>query len=426
MPASVLVGAQWGDEGKGKVTDLIAGGFDVVCRYSGGANAGHTVVVGSKKLALHQIPSGIMYKRAISVIGNGCIVDPEVVIQEINTLESEGVSCENLRISGNAHLVMPYHKDLDGAHEQKLGKNLIGTTKRGVGPTYMDKMNRIGLRVQDLLDDNTFNQKLEAALAYINPILTDVYGLKPYDQESLGAQYLNYAQTLKPYIIESSLYLNRVLDDGKSILFEGAQATMLDIDHGTYPFVTSSNCTAGGAVTGSGVGPTKINRIIGVAKAYLTRVGSGPFPTELTDEMGEKLRQQGAEFGVTTGRARRCGWYDAPIVKHSVRVNGLTDLAITKLDVLSCMDEIKVCVAYNCDGERYDSVPEFQARFLHAKPIYETLPGWNCDITGVRRFEDLPKQAQAYIDFLEKLAGVRISIITVGPEREQTINRYWN
>lgn len=426
MPASVLVGAQWGDEGKGKVTDLIAGGFDVVCRYSGGANAGHTVVVGSKKLALHQIPSGIMYKDAISVIGNGCIVDPEVVIQEINTLESEGVSCENLRISGNAHLVMPYHKDLDGAHEQKLGKNLIGTTKRGVGPTYMDKMNRIGLRVQDLLDDNTFNQKLEAALAYINPILTDVYDLKPYDQESLGAQYLNYAQTLRPYIIESSLYLNRVLDDGKSILFEGAQATMLDIDHGTYPFVTSSNCTAGGAVTGSGVGPTKINRIIGVAKAYLTRVGSGPFPTELTDEMGEKLRQQGAEFGVTTGRARRCGWYDAPIVKHSVRVNGLTDLAITKLDVLSCMDEIKVCVAYNCDGERYDGVPEFQARFLHAKPIYETLPGWNCDITGVRRFEDLPKQAQAYIDFLEKLAGVRISIITVGPEREQTINRYWN
>lgn len=426
MPASVLVGAQWGDEGKGKVTDLIAGGFDVVCRYSGGANAGHTVVVGSKKLALHQIPSGIMYKRAISVIGNGCIVDPEVVIQEINTLESEGVSCENLRISGNAHLVMPYHKDLDGAHEQKLGKNLIGTTKRGVGPTYMDKMNRIGLRVQDLLDDNTFNQKLEAALAYINPILTDVYGLKPYDQKTLSVQYLNYAQTLKPYIIESSLYLNRVLDDGKSILFEGAQATMLDIDHGTYPFVTSSNCTAGGAVTGSGVGPTKINRIIGVAKAYLTRVGSGPFPTELTDEMGEKLRQQGAEFGVTTGRARRCGWYDAPIVKHSVRVNGLTDLAITKLDVLSCMDEIKVCVAYNCDGERYDSVPEFKSRFLHAKPIYETLPGWNCDITGIRRFEDLPKQAQAYIDFLEKLAGVRISIITVGPEREQTINRYWN
>ncbi|WP_276778028.1 adenylosuccinate synthase [Fannyhessea vaginae] len=426
MPASVLVGAQWGDEGKGKVTDLIAGGFDVVCRYSGGANAGHTVVVGSKKLALHQIPSGIMYKDAISVIGNGCIVDPEVVIQEINTLESEGVPCDNLRISGNAHLVMPYHKDLDGAHEQKLGKNLIGTTKRGVGPTYMDKMNRIGLRVQDLLDDNTFNQKLEAALAYINPILTDVYGLKPYDQKTLSAQYLNYAQTLKPYIIESSLYLNRVLDDGKSILFEGAQATMLDIDHGTYPFVTSSNCTAGGAVTGSGVGPTKINRIIGVAKAYLTRVGSGPFPTELTDEMGEKLRQQGAEFGVTTGRARRCGWYDAPIVKHSVRVNGLTDLAITKLDVLSCMDEIKVCVAYNCDGERYDSVPEFQSRFLLAKPIYETLPGWNCDITGIRRFEDLPKQAQAYIDFLEKLAGVRISIITVGPEREQTINRYWN
>ena len=353
MSASVLVGAQWGDEGKGKVTDLISGDFDVVCRYSGGANAGHTVIANGKKLALHQVPSGVMYEGTTPVIGNGCIVDPEVLLSEVDTLEAEGISCADLRISGNAHIVMPYHKDLDGAHEKKLGKNLIGTTKRGVGPCYMDKMNRTGLRIQDMLDEKIFREKLEAALEYTNPILEKVYEMPTYTVDQICETYLPYAERIRPYIIESSAFLNDQLADGKNILFEGAQATMLDIDHGTYPFVTSSNCTAGGAVTGSGVGPTNVSRILGIAKAYLTRVGSGPFPTELDGELNDLLTEQGHEYGVTTGRRRRCGWYDSVIVNYAARVNGLTDLAITKLDVLGCLDEIKVCVAYECDGKIY-------------------------------------------------------------------------
>ncbi len=399
MPASVLVGTQWGDEGKGKVTDLISGDFDVVARYAGGANAGHTVIAGGHKLALHQVPSGVMYEGVTPVIGNGCIVDPEILLGEIDMLEAQGISCDDLKISGNAHIVMPYHKDLDGAHEKKLGKNLIGTTKRGVGPCYMDKMNRTGLRIQDMLDEKIFRQICET--------------------------YLPMAERIRPYIVESSLFLNEQLEAGKNILFEGAQATMLDIDHGTYPFVTSSNCTAGGAVTGSGVGPVNIKRVLGVAKAYLTRVGSGPFPTELFDETGDLLGEVGHEYGVTTGRKRRCGWYDAVVVNYAARVNGLTDLALTKLDVLGCLDEIKVCVAYECDGKTYTTVPEHQSVFYHAKPVYETLPGWKCDISGVRNFYQLPREAKDYIDFLEQLAGVRASIITVGPDREQTINRYW-
>ncbi|WP_314951268.1 adenylosuccinate synthase [Lancefieldella parvula] len=425
MPASVLVGAQWGDEGKGKVTDLISGDFDVVCRYAGGANAGHTVIAGDTKLALHQVPSGVMYENTYPVIGNGCIVDPEVLLGEIDMLESKGISCDLLKISGNAHIVMPYHKDLDGVHEKKLGKNLIGTTKRGVGPTYMDKMNRTGLRIQDMLDEKIFRKKLEAALEYTNPILSLVYGLPTYTVDQICETYLPYADRIRPYIVESSLFLNEELEAGKNILFEGAQATMLDIDHGTYPFVTSSNCTAGGAVTGSGVGPTNIDRVLGIAKAYLTRVGSGPFPTELFDETGNLLGEVGHEYGVTTGRKRRCGWYDAVVVNYAARINGLTDLAITKLDVLGCLDEIKVCVAYECDGKIYKTVPEHQSVFYHAKPVYETLPGWKCDISNVRNFYQLPREAKDYIDFLEQLAGVRLSIITVGPDREQTIDRYW-
>ena len=345
MPASVLVGTQWGDEGKGKVCDLLAGDFDVVCRTAGGANAGHTVIAGDKKLALHQVPSGVMYKGTIPVIGNGCIVDPTILLEEIDTLEAQGVSCDSLKISGNAHIVMPYHKDLDGAHEKRLGKNLIGTTKRGVGPTYMDKMNRTGLRIQDMLDEKIFRQKLDAALAYTNPILSKVYELPTYTVDQICETYLPMAARIRPYICESSLFLNDAIEAGKNILFEGAQATMLDIDHGTYPFVTSSNCTAGGAVTGSGVGPVHIKRVLGIAKAYLTRVGSGPFPTELFDEIGDRLGEVGHEYGVTTGRKRRCGWYDGVVVNYAARVNGLTDLAITKLDVLGCLDEIKVCVA---------------------------------------------------------------------------------
>ena len=357
MSASVLVGTQWGDEGKGKVTDLISGDFDVVCRYAGGANAGHTVIANGKKLALHQVPSGVMYEGTYPVIGNGCIVDPEILLSEVDMLAEQGISADRLKISGNAHIVMPYHKDLDGAHEKKLGKNLIGTTKRGVGPCYMDKMNRTGLRIQDMLDEKIFRQKLESALAYTNPILEKVYELPTYTVEQICESYLPYAERIRPYIVESSLFLNEQLESGKNILFEGAQATMLDIDHGTYPFVTSSNCTAGGAVTGSGVGPTNIDRVLGVAKAYLTRVGSGPFPTELFDEIGDKLGEVGHEYGVTTGRKRRCGWYDAVVVNYAARVNGLTDLAITKLDVLGCLDEIKVCVAYECDGVTYHRDP---------------------------------------------------------------------
>ena len=426
MPASVLVGTQWGDEGKGKVCDLLAGDFDVVCRTAGGANAGHTVIAGDKKLALHQVPSGVMYKGTIPVIGNGCIVDPTILLEEIDTLEAQGVSCDSLKISGNAHIVMPYHKDLDGAHEKRLGKNLIGTTKRGVGPTYMDKMNRTGLRIQDMLDEKIFFFFFDAALAYTNPILSKVYELPTYTVDQICETYLPMAARIRPYICESSLFLNDAIEAGKNILFEGAQATMLDIDHGTYPFVTSSNCTAGGAVTGSGVGPVHIKRVLGIAKAYLTRVGSGPFPTELFDEIGDRLGEVGHEYGVTTGRKRRCGWYDGVVVNYAARVNGLTDLAITKLDVLGCLDEIKVCVAYECNGVRYTTVPEHQSVFYHAKPVYETLPGWKCDISGIRNFYQLPREAKDYIDFLEQLAGVRVSIITVGPDREQTIDRYWH
>lgn len=428
MGATVLVGTQWGDEGKGKVTDLISADFDCVCRYQGGANAGHTVIANGNNIALHQVPSGVMYKGCVPVIGNGCIIDPEILLSEIDMLEEKGISCSELKISGNAHIVMPYHKDLDGAHEKKLGKNLIGTTKRGVGPTYMDKMNRIGLRVQDMLDEKIFREKLASALSYQNPILEKVYDMPTYSVEDICKTYLPYAERLRPYIVESSMLLNDMLQQNKNILFEGAQATMLDIDHGTYPFVTSSNCTAGGAVTGSGCGPCAIERVLGIAKAYLTRVGSGPFPTELPegDPCGDKLGEVGHEFGVTTGRKRRCGWYDAVVVNYAARVNGLTDLAITKLDVLSCLDTIKVCVAYECDGKRYTTVPEHQSVFYHAKPIYEEMPGWGCDISSCRSFYDLPREAKDYIDMIEQLSGVRVSLIAVGPDREQTINRYWN
>ena len=427
MPASVLVGTQWGDDGKGKITDLISGDFDVVCRYGGGANAGHSVVANGHNLALHQIPSGIVHEDVLSIIGNGCIVDPVVVLEELEHLKGEGLSCKGLRISGNAHIVMPWHKVLDGAHEQKLGKNNIGTTKRGIGPCYMDKMNRTGIRMQDMLDDDTFREKLAAALAYQNPILEKVYGLSTYTVEQICEEFLPYAERLRPYIIESSKLLNEELAAGKNILFEGAQATMLDIDHGTYPFVTSSNCTAGGAVTGSGVGPCNIERVLGVAKAYLTRVGSGPFPTELdlNEGVGKFLLETGHEYGVTTGRKRRCGWYDAVVVKYAAQINGLTDLAITKLDVLTGLDTIKVCTAYDCDGVEYDTVPEHRAVFDHAKPKYIEVPGWQEDITGCRSFDELPQAAQDYIKLIEDLSGVKVSIVAVGPDREQTINRFW-
>ena len=427
MPSAVLVGTQWGDEGKGKICDLVAPEFDCVVRYQGGNNAGHTIVSGDKKFGLHLVPSGIMYPNVTPVIGNGCVVDPKVLLEEIDTLEAAGISCANLRVSGNAHIIMPYHRDLDGASEKRLGKNLIGTTKRGIGPCYQDKAARIGLRMQDMLDEHIFRKKLETALEITNLTLERIYDMPTYTVEQICDEYLPYAERLKPYICESSLMLNEMLDEGKSILFEGAQATLLDIDHGTYPFVTSSNCTAGGAITGSGVGMKNVDRILGIAKAYLTRVGSGPFPTEQAyeTEIGHELTEIGHEYGVTTGRRRRCGWFDGVIANYSARVNGLTDIALTKLDVLSAFDRIKVCVAYECDGKEYTTVPEHQSVFYHAKPVYEELPGWKTDITGCRHFEELPKAAQDYVTFIEGLAKTRVSIIAVGPDREQTIMRSW-
>ena len=426
MPGTILVGTQWGDEGKGKVTDLIARDYDFVVRFQGGNNAGHTVIHGDTKLALHLIPSGIMYDAVTPVIGNGCVIDPHVLVEEMDMLESKGIATDKLRISGNAHVIMPYHLDLDGADEARLGKNKIGTTKRGIGPCYQDKFARYGIRVQDLLDEHILREKLAAALSVKNDILEKVYGLPGYTVDAICDEYLPFAARMRPHVIDAAQVLNEALRGGKRVLFEGAQATQLDIDHGTYPFVTSSNCTAGGACTGSGVGPVAMERVVGVAKAYLTRVGSGPFPTELDDEDGVRLAEVGCEVGVTTGRARRTGWYDAVVVRYAAEVNGLTDIALTKLDVLGAFETIKVCTAYEADGRNWASVPGQQTAFHHAKPVYEELPGWNCDISGCRSFEELPKEARDYVAFLEELAGVRVSIVTVGAERDQTILRGWD
>ena len=419
MPATVLVGTQWGDEGKGKVTDLISADFDVVCRYAGGANAGHTVIAGDRKLALHQVPSGVMYEGTVPIIGNGCIVDPEILLSEIDMLEGQGISCERLKISGNAHIVMPYHKDLDGAHEKKLGKNLIGTTKRGVGPTYMDKMNRTGLRIQDMLEEKIFRKKLEAALAYTNPILEKVYEMPTYTVEQICETYLPMAERIRPYIVESSLFLNEQIESGRNILFEGAQATMLDIDHGTYPFVTSSNCTAGGAVTGSGVGPVHIKRVLGIAKAYLTRVGSGPFPTELFDETGNKIRHIGHEYGAVTGRERRCGWIDLVALRYTIMLNGVTQLIMMKSDVLDGFETVKACDAYEIDGKVTRDFPFSIAKDV--KPVYTEMKGWNADMTKMTSASEFPQEFNDYVKFLEDRLGVPITIVSVGPDREQTI-----
>lgn len=427
MPGTVLVGSQWGDEGKGKITDLISSKYDYVVRFQGGNNAGHTVITPTHKLALHLIPSGVIYDHITPVIGNGVVVDPKVLLDEMSMLEGEGISCERLTISSSAHIIMPYHRDLDGASEHRLGNNLIGTTRRGIGPAYQDKASRMGLRMQDMLDHGIFRDKVAAALVEKNDILEKVYGLPTYTVDQICDEYLPYAEKLAPYIAETSVMLNDALDAGKNVLFEGAQATMLDIDFGTYPFVTSSNCSAGGAATGSGVGMKHIDRVLGIAKAYITRVGSGPFPTEIgpEDPAGEQLCTIGGEYGVTTGRKRRCGWYDSVIMSYAAKVNGLTDIAITKLDVLSAFDTIKVCTAYDCDGQILTTAPQNQTLFHHAKPVYEELPGWKCDITGCRSFDELPQTARDYIAYLEELAGVRVSIIAVGPSREQTIMRYW-
>jgi adenylosuccinate synthase len=417
----VLLGAQWGDEGKGKATDLLGDKVKYVVRYQGGNNAGHTVVIGDQKYALHLLPSGILTPSCIPVIGNGVVIDPTVLLEEIRRLNERGVDTSNLKISTNAHLITPYHRTIDKVSERFLGKAKIGTTGRGIGPAYADKINRMGIRVQDLFDPSILCQKIEGALRDKNQVLIKVFNRKGLEVDEVLREYLNYAEILRPYVADTSLLLNKALEKGENVLLEGSQGTLLDVDHGTYPFVTSSNPTAGGASTGSGIGPTRISRVIGIVKAYTTRVGSGPFPTELFDEDGEKLRSIGGEFGTTTGRSRRCGWYDAPIARYAVRINGLTDFFLTKLDVLTGWEKIPVCVAYDVDGVRVEEVPASQSDFHHAKPIYEYLPGWNEDISKARKLSDLPTNAQNYIKFLEEISGAPMSAIGVGPGRDETI-----
>ena len=421
MPAIVLLGAQWGDEGKGKATDLLGDRVDYVVRYQGGNNAGHTVVIGDQKYALHLLPSGILSPNVIPVIGNGVVIDPAVLLTEIKGLNERGIDTSKLKISTNAHLITPYHRTIDKVSERFLGKSKIGTTGRGIGPAYADKINRIGIRVQDLFDPSILKQKIEAALHDKNQILIKVFNRKGITVDEVLDEYLAYAQVLKPYVADTALLLDQALKSGKNVLLEGSQGTLLDVDHGTYPFVTSSNPTAGGASTGSGIGPTKITRVIGILKAYTTRVGSGPFPTELFDADGDALRKIGGEVGVTTGRNRRCGWFDAPIARYAVRVNGLTDFFLTKLDVLTGWEKIPVCVAYEVDGVRVEELPASQTDFHHAKPIYEYLPGWKENISKAKSVDDLPNNAKEYVKFLEKVSGAPISAIGVGPGRDETI-----
>ncbi|EWM15081.1 adenylosuccinate synthase [Kutzneria sp. 744] len=425
MPAIVLIGAQWGDEGKGKATDLLGDRIQWVVRYQGGNNAGHTVVLpDGQNFALHLIPSGILTPGVRNVIGNGVVVDPGVLLDELAGLEARGVDTSGLLISADAHLIMPYHVAIDKVSERYLGKAKIGTTGRGIGPAYQDKVSRVGVRVQDLLDEKILRQKIEAALDFKNQLLVKVYNRKAIDPEQVVDEVLKHAGEFEHRIADTRLLLNQALDRGENVLLEGSQGTLLDVDHGTYPFVTSSNPTSGGASAGSGIGPTRITTVIGILKAYTTRVGSGPFPTELNDEMGERLRKTGGEFGVTTGRSRRTGWFDAVIARYAARVNGITDYFLTKLDVLSGHETVPVCVAYVVDGQRVDEMPMTQTDVHHAVPVYEELPGWFEDISACRTFEELPANARAYVEYLESIAGARISAIGVGPGREQTIVRH--
>lgn len=421
MSAVVIVGAQWGDEGKGKATDLLGPCVDYVVKPNGGNNAGHTVVVNGQKFELKLLPAGILSENATPVIGNGVVVNPEALFAEIEGLQARGADTSKLKISANAHLVAPYHQTMDKVTERFLGKRAIGTTGRGIGPTYMDKVGRLGVRVQDILDESILRQKVEGALRQKNELLVKVYNRRHVEVNEIVDYFLSFAERLKPMIVDTTQLLNQALDEGKTLLMEGGQATFLDVDHGTYPFVTSSNPTAGGACVGSGVGPTRISRVIGIQKAYTTRVGAGPFPTELFDKMGEFLRTTGGEFGVNTGRPRRCGWYDAVLARQAVRINGFTDLFITKLDVLTGLEKIPVCVAYEVDGVRFDEVPMTQTDFHHAKPVYEYFDGWSENISDAKSLADLPENARKYVHKLEELSGCRISAIGVGPDRDQTI-----
>jgi adenylosuccinate synthase len=421
MPAIVLVGAQWGDEGKGKATDLLGSRVDAVVKFNGGNNAGHTIVIGSEKYALHLLPSGILTPGCTPVIGNGVVIDLGVLFEEIDALEARGVDTSKLVVSSSAHVITPYARTLDKITERFLGNSKIGTTGRGIGPTYADKMNRIGIRVQDLFDEDVLRAKVSGALNLKNQILVKIYNRKGFDVETVVAELAGYAERLRPMVADTPLVLEEMLDRDAIVVLEAGQATLLDVDHGTYPFVTSSSATAGGACTGSGIPPTRISRVIGVIKAYTTRVGEGPFPTELLDEMGERLRNTGAEFGTTTGRPRRCGWFDAVIGRYAHRINGITDFVLTKLDVLTGLEEIPVCVAYEVDGNRHDELPVNQTEFARAVPIYETFPGWDEDISGARKIDDLPRTAREYVAALEDMIRAPISAIGVGPGRDETV-----
>jgi len=425
MPAVVLIGAQWGDEGKGKATDLLGGRVQWVVRYQGGNNAGHTVVLpNGENFALRLIPSGILTPGVTNVIGNGVVVDPGALLDELAGLEARGVDTTRLHLSADAHLLMPYHVAIDKVSERFLGKAKIGTTGRGIGPAYQDKVARVGVRVADVLDEKILRQKVEAALEFKNQVLSKIYNRKALDPEQVVAEVLEQAQGFRHRIADTRRELNEALERGETILLEGSQGTLLDVDHGTYPFVTSSNPTAGGAAVGSGIGPTRITTVLGILKAYTTRVGSGPFPTELHDEMGEYLRKTGGEVGVNTGRPRRCGWFDAVIARYATRVNGITDFFLTKLDVLSGLDTVPICVGYTVDGVRSDHMPMTQTDIHHAVPVYEEMPGWWEDISECQAFEDLPVNAQNYVLRVEELAGARVSCIGVGPGREETIVRH--
>ena len=421
MPAIVLLGAQWGDEGKGKATDLLGSRVDAVVKFNGGNNAGHTIVIGSEKYALHLLPSGILTPGCTPVIGNGVVIDLGVLFEEIDGLNARGVDTSALVVSGSAHVIASYNRTLDKVTERFLGNSKIGTTGRGIGPTYADKMARIGIRVQDLFDTEVLRAKVTGALNIKNQVLVKIYNRKGFDVDEVVADLQAFAERLRPMVADTALLLERMLDEGSTVVLEAGQATMLDVDHGTYPFVTSSNATAGGACTGSGIPPTRISRVVAVAKAYATRVGEGPFPTELLGADGDRLREAGAEFGTTTGRPRRCGWFDAPVARYATRINGVTDFVLTKLDVLTGLAEIPVCVAYDVDGVRCDELPMTQAEFARATPIYETFPGWSENIAAARTLDELPRTAREYVLALEKMIRAPISVIGVGPGRDETI-----
>jgi adenylosuccinate synthase len=423
MPAVVIVGTQWGDEGKGKIVDLLAPQADLIVRFQGGHNAGHTVVVGQEQFVLHLVPSGILHPGKIGIIGNGIVIDPAALLEEVDGLTARGIDLHGrLFISHRAHLIMPYHKAIDKESEKLKGARKIGTTGRGIGPAYADKMARVGLRVADLLDPDLFRQKLTGSLAEMNYVLGRLYSVKGFDLDVVCREYLGYAERLNAYIADTGDVLNDAIAAGRRVLFEGAQGTLLDVDHGTYPFVTSSSATAGGAATGSGVGPTRIDRVMGVAKAYSTRVGEGPFPTELSEEDGGgALRARGQEFGATTGRPRRCGWFDAVVVRYAVRINGLSGLAITKLDVLDECSDIKICTSYECRGNRLSTIPAVAEHYDECRPVYETMPGWKQSTEGITRYEDLPPNAKRYLERLSGLVGCPLDIVSTGSKRDQTI-----